>query len=52
MFIVPYNGDTFLDPQTNTGINFTVGSDGRATSVRFTRFDLPGRNGTFVRISP
>jgi CubicO group peptidase (beta-lactamase class C family) len=52
MFIVPYDGDTFRDPQTNTGINFTVGNDGRATSVRFTQFDLPGRNGTFVRISP
>jgi len=52
MILVPYDGDTFLDTETKTGVNFTVGSTGTATSVRFTQFDMSGRNGTFVRISP
>jgi CubicO group peptidase (beta-lactamase class C family) len=50
--IVPYDGDTFLEPQTNTGVVFTVGSDGTAKSIRFTMFNQPGRNGTFVRDAP
>ncbi len=49
--LVPYDGDTFLDTETGTAVNFTVGSTGTATNVRFTRFDSPGLNGTFVRIS-
>ena len=49
MILVPYDGDTFRETKTNTGVVFTVGKDGTATSVRFSMFDLPGRNGTFVR---
>jgi len=49
MVLVPYDGDTFRETMTNTSVVFTLGTDGTATSVRFSRFDLPGRNGTFVR---
>ncbi|MDD1717545.1 MAG: serine hydrolase [Methanoregulaceae archaeon] len=52
MILVPYDGDTFLDTETKTGVNFTISSTGTAMNVRFTQFDMPGRNGTFVRISP
>lgn len=52
LFLVPYDGDTFRATETDTSVIFTVGSDGTATSVRFAQFDLPGRNGTFVRTSP
>jgi CubicO group peptidase (beta-lactamase class C family) len=51
-FLVPHDGDTFRDTETDTPVIFTVGSDGTATSVWFAQFDLPGRNGTFVRPSP
>jgi len=49
MVLVPYDGDTFRETTTSTGVVFTVGNNGTATSVRFSLFDLPGRNGTFVR---
>lgn len=52
MVLVPYDGDTFLDTETETGVNFTVASTGTAKSVRFTQFDMPGRSGIFLRISP
>lgn len=52
LFLVPYDGDTFRDTATGTPVIFTVGSDGAAGSVRIVQFDLPGRNGTFVRTSP
>ncbi|ACL17900.1 serine hydrolase [Methanosphaerula palustris] len=51
MFLVPYDRDTFLNQETNTVVNFTVGNAGTVTSAWFAPFDLPGRNGTFVRIS-
>jgi CubicO group peptidase (beta-lactamase class C family) len=50
--LVPYNGDTFLDTTTNTSVKFAVGRNGTAANVWFTRFETPGRNGTFVRILP
>ena len=50
--LVPYNGDTFRDTSSGTAVKFTVRSDGTAASVWFTQFGTPGRNGTFVRISP
>ncbi len=49
--LIPYDGDTFNDTSTDTAVNFTVGNSGTATSVWFTQFEMPGRNGTFVRIS-
>jgi len=52
LFLVLYDGDTFRDTATGTPVIFTIGSDGAAESVRFVQFDLPGRNGTFVRTSP
>jgi CubicO group peptidase (beta-lactamase class C family) len=52
LFLVPYDGDTFRDTDGNTSVTFTVGSAGAAASARFARFDLPGRNGTFARVSP
>jgi len=51
LILVPYDGDTFNDTSSDTAVNFTVGSSGTATSVRFAQFGMPGRNGTFVRIS-
>jgi CubicO group peptidase (beta-lactamase class C family) len=51
MILYPYDGDTFRDTTTNTSVVFAIGSDGIATSVRFSQFDLPGRNGTFIRSS-
>lgn len=48
----PYDGNTFIDQQTGTGVNFTVGNDGTASEVHFTMLDKPWCNGTFVRIIP
>lgn len=50
MFLVPYDGDTFLDTETETSVHFTVGSSGTATGVRFAQFEMPGRSGNFSRI--
>lgn len=51
-FLAPYDGDTFQDTSSDTAVKFTVGSSGTATKVWFTEFETPGRNGTFVRVSP
>ena len=51
-FLLPYDGDTLRDTSTNTAVKFAVGNSGTAKSVWFTQFETPGRNGTFVRISP
>ncbi len=50
LILVPYDGDTFLDKDSGTGVRFTAGSSGFATDVRFAQYELPGRNGFFVRI--
>jgi len=52
LFLVPYDGDTFTQAETNSFVNFTISSAGIATSAWFTGYDAPGRNGTFVRQSP
>ena len=49
LFLSPYNGDTFRDTSSDTAVNFTFGSNGSTASVWFTQFEMPGRNGTFVR---
>jgi len=49
LFLVPYDGDTFREAGTNTGVYFTAGSDGAIRAARFVMFELPGRNGTFAR---
>jgi CubicO group peptidase (beta-lactamase class C family) len=51
-FLAPYDGDTFRDTSSDTAVKFTLGGDRTAQSVWFTQFGTPGRNGTFVRISP
>ncbi len=50
LILVPYDGDTFLDRDTGTGVRFTAGSSGFATGVRFAQYELPGRNGNFTNI--
>jgi hypothetical protein len=52
IFAVPYNGDTFRETDSGTGVYFSAGSDGTIQTVRFDMFDLPEQNGTFTRISP
>ncbi len=52
MILVPYDGDIFLDKTSGTGVTFTAGSSGSATDVWFAQYELPGRNGTFVRAGP
>jgi len=47
--LVHYDGDTFLDPSTNTGVYFTIGAGGRAEAVLVKMFDMPGRDATFIR---
>lgn len=49
MILIPYDGDTFLDKDGGTGVTFTTGSSGCATDVRFEQYDMPGRNGNFIR---
>ena len=50
MILIPYDGDTFLDKDSGTGVRFTAGSSGFATDVRFAQYELPGRTGIFSRI--
>jgi CubicO group peptidase (beta-lactamase class C family) len=45
---VPWDGDTWRQPQTDTAAVFSV-RDGRARSVRLTVLDFAGRDGRFVR---
>ena len=45
---VPWDGDTWRQPQTDTAAVFSV-RDGRARSVRLMVLDFAGRNGLFVR---
>ena len=52
IFAVPYNGDTFRETDTGTGVYFSAGIDGTIQTVWFDMFDLPEQNGTFTRISP
>jgi len=51
MNLVPYDGDTFYDKETGTGVKFTAASSAAATAVRFAQYDMPGRNGNFSRIT-
>ena len=45
---VPWDGDTWRQPQTDTAAVFNV-RDGRARSVRLMVLDFAGRDGLFVR---
>ena len=45
---VPWDGDTWRQPQTDTAAVFSV-RDGRARSVRLMVLDFAGRDGLFVR---
>lgn len=49
-YLVPYNGDVFIDTGSKTAVNFTAGSNGNVSGVLFTDLEKPGRNGTFTRI--
>lgn len=48
----PYDGDTFREVSGESVARFDAGSNATAGSVWFGRYEAPGRNGTFVRISP
>ncbi|WP_461752484.1 hypothetical protein [Methanocorpusculum sp.] len=48
--LTPYDGDTFYEPLSGTGVYFTFGSDGKVQSVKVTMLDLPGRTGVFTRV--
>jgi CubicO group peptidase (beta-lactamase class C family) len=45
---VPWDGDTWREPESNTAAVFTV-RDGRAVSVRLMLLDYQGRDGRFAR---
>jgi CubicO group peptidase (beta-lactamase class C family) len=47
----PYDGDTFREVSGEGVARFDAGSTAAAGSVWFGRYETPGRNGTFVRIS-
>jgi CubicO group peptidase (beta-lactamase class C family) len=47
--LVHYDGDTFQDPATQTGVYLTVGAEGKAEEVLVKMFEMPGRDGTFTR---
>jgi len=49
VFLTPYDGDTFQDVLTLSGVYFTVGSDGIAAQIHVDTFELPWCSGTFVR---
>jgi hypothetical protein len=47
----PYDGDTFCDVSGDSIARFYAGSNVTAGGVWFGRYETPGRNGTFIRIS-
>ena len=47
----PYDGDTFREVSGESVARFDAGSNATADGVWFGRYETPGRNGTFVRIS-
>jgi CubicO group peptidase (beta-lactamase class C family) len=47
----PYDGDTFREVSGESVARFDAGSNATAGGVWFGRYETPGRNGTFVRIS-
>jgi CubicO group peptidase (beta-lactamase class C family) len=48
----PYDGDTFREASGEGIVRFASGISATAGDVWFSRYEAPGRNGTFVRISP
>jgi hypothetical protein len=51
LYLEPYDGDTFRLTDSGTGVYFTAGKSGAIESCGFASFNMPGRNGTFVKIS-
>ncbi|PKG32193.1 serine hydrolase [Methanoregula sp.] len=48
----PYDGDTFSEASGEGLVNFTAGTTATATGAWFSRYEMPGRSGAFVRTSP
>jgi len=48
----PFDGDTFREASAEVLVKFTPGTGTSAAGVWFTRYDTPGRNGSFVRVTP
>lgn len=46
--VVPWDGDVWREPESNTAVEFHV-RDGHAVSVRFALLTFAGRDGTFAR---
>lgn len=47
--LVPYDGDTFSEVSGEGLVKFTAGTDGTTTGAWFSRYEMPGRSGAFVR---
>jgi hypothetical protein len=50
--LVPFDGDTFSEASGEGLVKFSAGTGATATGAWFSRYETPGRNGTFVRVSP
>ena len=48
--LAPFDGDTFAEASGEDIVKFSAGTGASAGGVWFSRFETPGRNGTFVRI--
>lgn len=49
MALEPYDGDTLSEASGEGLVKFTVGTNATATDVWFSRYEVPGRSGAFVR---
>ncbi len=46
----PYDGDNFREASGMGLAKFSAGTNGSASGVWFAHYEMPGRNGTFVRV--
>lgn len=49
--LAPFDGDTLIEATGEGIVKFSAGTGATATSVWFSRYETPGRNGTFVRVA-
>ena len=50
--LVPFDGDTLIEASGEGIVKFSAGTGATATGAWFSRYETPGRNGTFVRSGP
>jgi len=50
--LAPFDGDTLAEASGDGIVKFNGGTGGTATGAWFSRYETPGRNGTFVRVGP